>query len=147
MRSTLSKILTTCFSQQNKNGLGLTKQESANFVRFLSEEAKKHGLAIGLKNAADIIDDVMSFVDFSVNEQCSEYNECDRFAAFTKRGKPVFHIEYPQRRSGGVVADSDFKTCCASAQNGDKFSTVIKDLSLNGWVQYCSGRIYETSSS
>lgn len=32
----------------------------------------------------------------SVNEQCVEYNECEKYAPFIAQGKPVFHVEYPK---------------------------------------------------
>jgi Glycoside-hydrolase family GH114 len=131
----------------NNNGLGLTHLDAINYVNFLSQEAYKYGLAIGLKNAVAIIDDVMPFVDFAVNEKCSEYDECGTLVTFTKGSKPVFHIEYPDRRSGGVPSDSDRESCCTSPGSSGGFSTVIKDLSLDGWVQYCDGMVYETPTS
>ncbi|ROW08376.1 hypothetical protein VMCG_03269 [Cytospora schulzeri] len=79
----------------NDNGLGLSKGDSVDFVRFLAQEASSHGMITGLKNAAAIIDDVIDVVSFSVNEQCVQYDECDDFIAFPQNGKPVFHIEYP----------------------------------------------------
>jgi len=52
--------------QQTNNGLDLTA--AIDYVKFLSTEAAKYNLAIGLKNAGDIIGDVLKHVDFAVNE-------------------------------------------------------------------------------
>ncbi|KAJ6072779.1 hypothetical protein N7467_010864 [Penicillium canescens] len=78
----------------NENGLGLTEADSIDFLTFLATEAHSRGMAIGLKNGGDIIGSVIDKMQWSVNEQCAEYNECDVYAAFTEVNKPVFHIEY-----------------------------------------------------
>lgn len=131
--------------KQNDNGLGLKKADSISYVKFLSAEAAKYGMATGLKNAGDIVSSVLSHVQFSVNEQCIEYSECETFAPFIKAGKPVFHIEYPD--GAPKVKESDRKTICShtgKAKGTDGFSTVIKKMNLDGWVMYCSKKTYTT---
>jgi len=66
------------------------------YIKFLSTTAAKYGMKTGLKNSLAIIPDVISVVDFAVNEQCSAFLECDKYDLFTKAGKPTFHIEYPK---------------------------------------------------
>lgn len=121
----------------------MTAEDSIDFVKFLAGEAEKRKLGVGLKNAGDIISDVLSVVQFQVNEQCAEYDECDTFAAFIDAGKPVFHIEYPSNAPGKVSADALTKDC--SASDSDNFSTVIKTMDLDGWVEYCNGQTAETA--
>lgn len=111
-------------------------------MTFLSEEAAKHNMAIGLKNAGNVIKDVLGVVDFSVNEQCDEYNECSTYSTFIENGKPVFHIEYPDG-APGTVQNSVAEAICES-KGSDNFSTVIKTMDLDGWVQYCDGSTHET---
>jgi hypothetical protein len=115
-------------------------------VRFLSLEAGRYKLATGLKNAGDIIGDVLSVVDFSVNEQCAEYDECSTFAAFVDEGKPVFHVEYPVGNDAATTAvDEKVRIAGCSGQDSRGFSTVLKKTNLDGWVEFCSGRQYETA--
>lgn len=83
-------------------------------------------MATGLKNAGAIIPDVIDAVHFCVNEQCSEY-DCGPFRAFVEAGKPVFHIEYPDD-SGMSLPE-----LCQES----KFSTVLKNMNLDGKVTYC----------
>ncbi|SPO01409.1 related to endo alpha-1,4 polygalactosaminidase precusor [Cephalotrichum gorgonifer] len=128
---------------QNDNGLDLTAEDSTSFVKFLSAEAAKYKLAVGLKNAGDIIPSVLPDVDFSVNEQCAQYNECDTFAAFVDDAKPVFQIEYP-KGTPDKLAKSDAEKSCDGTGAG-RFSTVLKKMELDGWVQYCDGKSYETA--
>ena len=65
-----------------------------------------------MKNAVDLIPEVVGSVDFAVNEQCHEYEECARYKPFTDQNKAVFNIEY-----GG-------NDC--SSPTGVKLSTLIK---------------------
>lgn len=134
--------------QQNDNGLGLTSDHAADFVKFLAGEAASYNMSTGLKNSADIIDDVMDAVAFSVNEQCVELSECDKFAPFIRAGKPVFNIEYPDGAgaSAGVSAAvaSDICDRKGNSTGADNFSTVIKKMKLDGWVEYCDRKVFTT---
>jgi hypothetical protein len=117
----------------NPTGFSLTKDDAVSYVKFLSSTAHSLGLAYGLKNAGDIIPRVVDVCDFSVNEQCAEYNECRPYQAFIRQNKPVFHLEYTAKDP----APKDFvrKHCNAPGTNG--FSTLIKHLSLNAWTTTC----------
>ncbi|EAT78463.2 alpha-galactosidase [Parastagonospora nodorum] len=136
---------------QNNNGMGLTANDSIDYMQYLSSIARPLNLTLGLKNAGSIISAVLPLVDFSVNEQCAQYNECDSFHQFIDAGKPVFHIEYPAGdgdlgqsvESNGFSTDLKNKRCSAKGSGG--FSTVLKKMNLDGWVQYCDGRVQETS--
>ncbi|KAJ5885020.1 hypothetical protein N7495_009530 [Penicillium taxi] len=123
----------------NTNGLKLTEDDAINYVNWLAGQAHSRGLSVGLKNGGDIIDSVIDNMQWSVNEQCAEYNECDTYAAFTDAGKPVFHIEYPKGDSTNnddSVTTSEKNSACNAASSTD-FSTVIKNMDLDVWVEYC----------
>jgi len=128
----------------NENGLRLTKQDAINFVSFLAKEADRYNLATGLKNGADMIEDVLPLIQFSVNEQCAEYEECQVFAAFIDSGKPVFHIEYPAEMPNRLPQGDRAAAAC-SAPGTEGFSTVLKTMELTGWVEYCNGHTAKTS--
>ncbi|QDS70760.1 hypothetical protein FKW77_003656 [Venturia effusa] len=129
----------------NKNGLGLTRSDTVNFVSFLAAKAQSHGLAIGLKNAAAVIPSVLPAMQFSVNEQCVQFSDCDAFSAFTNASKPVFHIEYPSEVKPDFVQNFCGTSGPAAGANG--FSTVIKNMNLDGHVKYCDGMEAETPMS
>ncbi|KAF1955382.1 hypothetical protein CC80DRAFT_93229 [Byssothecium circinans] len=127
---------------QNDNGLGLTPQSSISFMSYLSNLTTPLNLTLGLKNAGDIIATVLPIVHFSVNEECVKENECATFHQFIDAGKPVFHIEYPQD-AGKKLRDSEVgKYCGGKGMQG--FSTVMKKMELDGWVEYCDGRVEVT---
>lgn len=104
-------------------------------------------LAIGLKNSGAIVNSVLDDVQFSVNEQCVQFSECTTYAPFVRASKPVFHIEYPED-APEVEANQRSELCSATgdAEGSDRFSTVIKKMELDGWVQYCDGDIADTAA-
>ncbi|OCL15260.1 glycoside hydrolase family 114 protein [Glonium stellatum] len=127
----------------NNNGLGLQASDSVNFMKYLAGIAKSSNVAIGLKNSLEIIPSVVGVVQFAVNEQCHQYNECGSYAPFTAAGKPVFNIEYPD--SAPSVSVSQRRKLCG-ATGAAHLSTVMKTMDLNGWVQFCDASTAETAT-
>ena len=127
---------------QNENGKDLTANDSADFAVFLANEAHKLNLGVGLKNAGEIVKTVLPFMQFAVNEQCGQYKNCDLFSPFIAANKPVYHIEYPDGAPKTISATEKNSACSAPGAQG--FSTVIKEMDLSGWVQYCDGRTEDT---
>lgn len=122
----------------NKNGLGLTEADAVDYVNWLADQAHSRNMSVGLKNAGAIIDEVIGGMQWSVNEQCAQYDECDVYDAFPKAGKPVFHIEYPkgQTNNDDSVSAQQLKHACDFPESGN-FSTVIKNMDLDSWVETC----------
>ncbi|KAE8149980.1 putative endo alpha-1,4-polygalactosaminidase [Aspergillus avenaceus] len=122
----------------NKNGLDLKQEDSADFMMWLANEAHARNMSIGLKNAGAIIPAVIDNMQWSVNEQCMQYDECDKYAAFVDKNKPVFHIEYPKgddtNNNDDVTTQQKDKAC---EYNNKKFSTLIKNMKLDAWFQKC----------
>jgi hypothetical protein len=100
---------------------------------------------MGLKNGGAIIDSVLPAVHFSVNEQCVEFSECTLFSSFINASKPVFHIEYP--KEVGTDISKELCDSTGAAAGAADFSTVRKNLSLDGWVEYCDGSVFNTTLS
>lgn len=125
----------------NKNGVGLKKADTINFVRWLADEGHARGLSVGLKNGGDIVRDVIDYVEFCVQEQAVQYDDEEAFTPFLKKGKPIFHVEYPkgddpdnkkqndERRVEGKKRDKAF---CLKSKG---WSTIIKNVKLDQWVQ------------
>jgi hypothetical protein len=113
----------TAFS--NDTGFDITADEQLDYNRFLAAAARERGLLIGLKNALDLIPDLVDVFDFAVNEQCHEYDECDAYAPFVEAGKPVFNAEYEQR-----YVDDPAALCARSRELG--LRTLVLPLDLDG---------------
>lgn len=107
----------------NENGLGLTEADSVDFLTFLAAESHSRGMSIGLKNGGDIIGSVIDKMQWSVNEQCAEYGECETYAAFTKVNKPVFHIEYSGETIDAAGSDDTSVSAVETATDSKATST------------------------
>lgn len=121
-------------------------------MSYLSSITAPLNLTMGLKNSGDIIAAVLPVVHFSVNEECVKYGECTMFKQFIDAGKPVFHIEYPDGAGEGEAATQGLKedvvqqSCkkTGAGDGSDEFSTVLKKMELDGWVEYCDGNVKTT---
>lgn len=93
-------------------------------------------MAYGLKNAGDILDRVVDVVQFSVQEECVYYDECDTYQPFIKQDKPVFNIEYPDDKPKTSLSKFIEESCSDPDANG--FSQLIKKRDLGEWTRTCS---------
>lgn len=105
------------------SGFTLTKADQINYNRFLATEAHKRGLIVALKNAPDLVPDLVNDFDFSVAEECFRYNECAAYTPFISQNKAVLSAEYTSYSA----------TTCTKAANL-KLSTVFYNLNLDGSV-------------
>ena len=90
----------------NDTGFSITFADQLAYARWLADEAHARGLAIGLKNAADMVADSLLVFDFAITEDCFYQGWCDQMMPFIAAGKPVFAAEYTDT---GV----DFNAACA----------------------------------
>lgn len=111
----------------NNTGINLTSSDQLAYNRFLANEAHSRQLSIGLKNDLDQVSELVDYYDFAINEQCSEYNECDTLAPFINQGKAVLNAEYKQE----YVNDATARNTLCNASLTMKFSTLILPLDLN----------------
>ena len=119
--------------QNGGGGFDLTTADAVNYIQFIASEAHSRGMACGLKNALSIVPKVVHDVDFAVNEQCVQYQECNDLLPFTNNNKPVFGIEYPKPLITQVKVDS----VCDSKQRPKDFETLIKYMNLNATYWAC----------
>jgi hypothetical protein len=79
----------------NKTGFPLTANDQLVYDASLANLAHQYGLTVALKNDVEQLPDLAPYVDYAVNEQCQQYNECGGYATyFTNAGKAVFQVEY-----------------------------------------------------
>ncbi|KAH6724668.1 putative endo alpha-1,4-polygalactosaminidase [Leptodontidium sp. MPI-SDFR-AT-0119] len=118
----------------NDTGFDLTKESAVDFMTFMAIEAHSRNMSIGLKNAGGIVNSTLPMMQWQVNEQCVQYDECDSFTPFITNNKPVFHIEYP--KSAPRISSADNTTFCDTSTDAD-FSTLLKNMNLDNWYQDC----------
>lgn len=89
----------------NDTGFPLTYADQLAYARWLADEAHARGLAIGIKNAPDMLADSLSFFDFGITEDAFYYEWAEEMLPLIEAGKPVFAAEYTDM-------DVDFNAAC-----------------------------------
>ncbi len=118
----------------NNNGFSITYKEQLEYNIFLANEAHKRGLSIALKNDLEQVNDLLEYFDFSVNEQCFKYKECDMLTPFIKKNKPVFNVEYDKK----YLDSTELEKLCHKSKKL-KFNTNVLPEDLDGKYRYnCS---------
>jgi hypothetical protein len=107
-------------------GFPITYADQLRYTRWLIDQAHRRGLAMGVKNALDMAGELADEADFSVNEQCAEFNECRELLPWIRANKPVFHTEYN-------LSTAQF--CPVTQPLG--FSSLQKRLALDAWRRTC----------
>lgn len=113
----------------NNTGFPLTYADQLQFALWLADEAHQRGLAIGQKNAADQIADLVSVYDFAITEDYFYYEEAEAMLPYIEADKPVFAAEYTDM-------DGNFATFCEQSKQLN-FSTILKNRDLDAWVEFC----------
>jgi len=113
----------------NDTGFPLTYNDQLTYARWLSDEAHTRGLAIGIKNAPDMVVDSLSFFDFAISEDAYYFKWIGEMLPFIQAGKPVFAAEYTDM-------DVDFQAACAwGKQNNVSF--ILKNRILTAYRLTC----------
>jgi hypothetical protein len=110
----------------NDSGFPLTFQDQLTFNLWLAQESHSRGLSVGLKNDLDQVNELVSYFDWALNEQCFQYDECETLIPFIKAGKTVFGVEY----------ELDAKDFCSQA-NAMDFDWLKKNYDLDASRESC----------
>jgi hypothetical protein len=111
---------------KNDTGFPLTANDQLTYNKWFADQAHQRGLGIALKNDVDQITELQPFFNFAVNEQCFEFNECNKYQPFIAAGKAVLHVEYN-------LSTSQF---CPQAR-ALHFSSMKKNLDLDAPREPC----------
>jgi hypothetical protein len=114
----------------NDTGFPLTYEDQLRYAIWLAEEAHARGLAIGLKNAADQVDELVDLYDFAITEDAFHYGWAVEMAPFIAAGKAIFAAEYTD-------LPGDFEVFCRQSHPLG-FSTILKHRDLDAWLHTCS---------
>lgn len=117
----------------NETGFPLGADDQLDYNRFLSREAHRLGLFVGLKNDLDQIPSLEGDFDFALNEQCHVYDECEKLLPFIEAGKPVFVAEYADKYRDNTDGARD-RMCEESRQMG--LHTLVLPLELDDRFRY-----------
>ena len=104
----------------NRTGFPLTANDQLVYDASLANLAHSYGLTVALKNDVEQLPDLAPYVDYAVNEQCQQYNECDGYTTyFINANKAVFQVEYK-------LSQAKF---CAKANAGNR-NAITKTFDL-----------------
>lgn len=78
--------------------------------------------------AAELVSDF----DFTINEECNAYDECDGLTLFIAAGKPVFNAEYDNR----YVNNTSTRQTLCDEMNALGFRTLVLPLDLDDSFRY-----------
>jgi hypothetical protein len=110
----------------NPSGFPLTGADQLAYNRAIAGLAHARGLSVALKNDVGQVSDLVGVFDFSVDEQCAEFQECNALRPFIQAGKAVFHVEYN-------LAPGEF----CSVTTPLRFSSMLKHEDLDAYRVTC----------
>ena len=116
----------------NGSGFALAADDQLAYNRMLANAAHERGLAVALKNDVDQVVGLVDYYDFTVNEECMQYDECTLLAPFVEQGKPVLHVEY----ADSYVNSASARAALCSATGAMSFSTLVLPLDLDDSFRY-----------
>lgn len=69
----------------NDTGFPLTYEDQLTYNIWLAEEAHARGLSIGLKNDGEQVNNLLSFFDWALTEDCFAYEWCEELLPLSKQ--------------------------------------------------------------
>lgn len=114
----------------NDTGFLLTAPDQLRYNKWLANEARRRGLAPGLKNNPAQIVELLPYFDWALAESCFAQGWCAALKPFVERSKAVFVAEYAHT---GVKLDE----ICPEA-GALRVSLVLKKRELDAYRETCS---------
>jgi hypothetical protein len=110
----------------NDTKFGMTYADQIKYNTFLADMAHAMGMSIGLKGDINQVKDLVGHFDWTLNEECFQYQECDLLKPFSTAGKAVFQVEYK-------TSPANF---CPTA-NANNWNSMLMPLQLDGGRTPC----------
>ena len=79
---------------QNATGFPITAAQQITYNRMIADLAHAAGLSVAQKGDIDQSAQLQPYFDWTLNEQCGQYNECGALAPYKAAGKAVWIVEY-----------------------------------------------------
>ncbi|CAN0029785.1 unnamed protein product, partial [Pylaiella littoralis] len=106
-------------------GIDVSVAQQIEYNTWFAGEVHAAGMSVGLKNAVEMVKDVVDYFDFVLNESCHVHKMCSDYTdTFLAQGKPVFNVEY------------DFDTTICDEANKLGIDTILKDYDIK--APFCS---------
>jgi len=79
---------------QSDTGFPITAAQQITYNIMIAGLAHSAGLSVAQKGDVDQAAQLQPYFDWTLNEQCGQYNECGQLSAYTKVEKAVWIVEY-----------------------------------------------------
>ncbi len=129
-------LLDNIDSYRRDTGFTISLADQIAYNDFLADQAHERGLGAGFVNDIDQAAKQVDSFDFVLNEQCHEFDECEKLIDFIVMDKPVFNAEYLQSYKDNP------DLLCPSAL-ASKFSTLILDEELDDSYRFSCDEDYQ----
>ncbi|WP_417842665.1 endo alpha-1,4 polygalactosaminidase [Thalassospira sp.] len=113
----------------NETGFDITPDDQVAYLHWLIDQAHKRQLAIGQKNAPDLIDELVGDMDFALLESAWRDDFLSDYIPYRRQNKPVFAVEY--REDGASLA-----AICPDIKQY-RFVGMVANYDLAGQVETC----------
>ncbi len=111
----------------NASGFSITAEQQLTYNEWVADAVHSLGMAVLQKNDGEQTEQLLSYFDGALTEQCNQYYECADFEPYLAAGKPVLNAEYKLATRKFCTADN------AAGIMGARFK-----LALNGKrFQHC----------
>lgn len=118
----------------NATGFSISRADSIAYLQWLAGVAHSNGVMVALKNSGAIVQqgNLAAHFDFTINEQCYTYSECDKLRPFPAAGRAVYIVEYKTTHESDPYPMGHFERDCRNAKANSFFFMVYKTQSVNG---------------
>jgi len=114
----------------NESGFPLTYADQLAYNRAIATWVHEAGLSVGLKGDIEQAADLEPWFDWTLNEECFRYQECDLLAPFIEADKAVWIAEYRPE-------DLTPANCRTAAERGWNAARYDLGLPIDGGRQPC----------
>jgi Glycoside-hydrolase family GH114 len=114
----------------NNPGRNITYSDEKSWYLEVASQAHAHGLSVGMKNGVEVIDaQMVRQFDWSLNEECFYFTECNTEQPFIRAGKAVFQAEYTDDwKTAGLNTPAKVARKVCPKSRRLSFSTLIKNI-------------------
>ncbi|MCS7247596.1 MAG: endo alpha-1,4 polygalactosaminidase [Anaerolineales bacterium] len=116
----------------NDSGFPLRVEDERRYALWLAEQAHQRHLAIGMKNAAYLVNDLLPHFEFMITEDCFARGWCEQARPFIESNKAVFAAEYTDQWT-----TAQFQSQVCPQAIAWSFSAILKERLLNSWKMDC----------
>lgn len=116
----------------NDSGFPITIDDERRYALWFAEQAHLRRLAIGMKNAIHLVDDLLPYFEFILIEDCFAQGWCEQARPFIQNNKPVFAAEYTDEWT-----TAQFQTQVCPQGMAWNFSVILKRRFLDAWREIC----------